>query len=547
MGKLGLAPPCVAAALLGCVLFAGGALAGQQSSPAVGAASSSSSYSRSVTSALPATAEGYLTEAVFGTVYRAVAERYLDPVAVQTLALEGLAGLTTIDPALSIRRDDTSVAITFDRSIIIRLDVPASGDVSGWAILTARIVAAARKASKALAAAGDEQIHETVIDRALTTLDRFSRYFTPSQADDHRARRRGSGDVGIEFLLVDSRLIITNLLPASSAGTAGLRIGDHLSKIDGVDVAGLTRQQISARLRGREGTTLTAEVRRDGGPPFSLRIERTLSIPATVLARRLDDILYLAVKSFNRDTPTSLAAALRDHRGKEDRGIVLDLRGNPGGLLQQSINVADLFLNAGPILSTHGRHPDSLQSYEAGAGDAAEGIPVVVLVDGESASGSEVVAAALAEQGRAVLVGTSSYGKGTVQTVVSLPNDGELILTWSRMISPSGQMLNGRGVVPAVCTSGLAQDNPIALNRLITEMSAEAMERPIAARDTCPAERHDRDIDIEVARKLLSEPGLFAKLAGSRSLSARLIHRAQLDRVEDRSMVPKPVRDESPL
>ena len=551
MGRLGLAPGFVVAALLGCVLFAGGARAGEQVPPAVGAVSSisseSSSQPGSPESASPAMPESPLTEAVFSTVYRAIAERYLDPVAVQTLALEGLLGLTALDPALSIRMEGTSVEIASDRATVMRVSVPASGDVSGWASLSARVVGAARRASKAVAAAGEEQIHETVIDRALTTLDRFSRYFSPDQADDHRSRRRGSGDIGIEFLLVGGRLTITNLLAASSAGTAGLRIGDHLSKIDGMEVAGLTRQQILARLRGKEGTMLTVEVKRGGEASFPLRIERTLSIPATVRVRRLDDILYLAIKSFNRDTPASLAVALQDHRGDGDRGIVLDLRGNPGGLLQQSINVADLFLNAGAILSTRGRHPDSLQSYQADAGDVAGGIPLVVLVDGESASGSEVVAAALAEQGRAVLVGTASYGKGTVQTVVPLPNDGELILTWSRMISPSGQMLNGRGVVPMVCTSGLADSDPIVLNRLIAERTARAIAHTNATREACPAERHERDVDIEVARKLLSEPGLFAKLAGSRSMPTRLLHRAQLDRVEDRAMVPKPARIERPL
>jgi carboxyl-terminal processing protease len=167
---------------------------------------------------------------------------------------------------------------------------------------------------------------------------------------------------------------------------------------------------------------------------------------------------------------------------------------------------------------------------------------VVVLVDGGSASGSEVVAAALAEQGRAVLVGTASYGKGTVQTVVPLPNDGELILTWSRMITPSGQILNGRGVVPLLCTSGIEQTDPSSLNMFIAGMITRAAERPNTARDDCPAERHGRDIDIDVARRLLSEPELFARLASLRSRPARLLHPAQLDTADDRGMVAEPPR-----
>ncbi len=550
MGKLGLAPYSVVAALLSCAVFAGGTLAGEQGAPAVGARFSTSPYSTSFYSGSPhstLTAGSPLTEAVFSTVYRAVAERYLDPVAVQTLALEGLGGLTAIDPALSITQKDGSVSISSDASVIIRHASPAPGDVNGWAALSAKIVGSARNASRAVAAVDDEQIYKTVIDRALTTLDGISRYFSAQKADDHRARRRGSGDIGIEFLLKDGGLVITNLWRGSAAREAGLRIGDHLSAVDGVSLAGLTTEQVASQLRGREGSAATLVVARDEQAPFRLRVQRTRSIPDTVVVRRFDDILYVAIKAFNRDTPGSLADVLQSHRRDAGRGIVLDLRGNPGGLLQQSISVADLFLSAGAIVSTRGRHPDSLQSYEADAGDAARGVPVVVLVDGGSASGSEVVAAALAEQGRAVLVGTASYGKGTVQTVVPLPNNGELILTWSRMISPSGQTLNGRGVVPAICTSGIGQTDPAALNTLIAEMISEAIEQPNGARDDCPAERHDRDVDIEIARRLLSEPDLFAKLASSRSTPARLLHRAQLDTVDDQVMVSKPLRNKPPM
>lgn len=547
MGKLGLAPLGVGGILLGCALLAGGVLAGEREAFSIGHVSSLSADSRSAGRPLRAAAEWSLTEAVINSVYNAIAERYLDPVAVQALALEGLRGLTALDPALSIHAEGASVALASHKATVIRFPVPASEDVRGWASLSAHIIEAARQTSKTVAAAGEEQIRQTVIDRVLSRLDPFSRYFTPHQADNHRARRRGSGDIGIEFLLVDGRLMITHLRSASSAGKAGLRIGDRISKIDGANVAELTREQISARLRGKVGTRLTIEIARNDQPPFALQVARTLSIPATVHVRRLDGILYVAIESFNRDTPGSLAAALQDHRSEADRGIVLDLRGNPGGLLQQSINVADLFLNAGSILSTRGRHPDSLQSYEAGAGDAAEGIPLVVLVDGGSASGSEVVAAALAEQGRAVLVGTASYGKGTVQTVVPLPNDGELILTWSRMISPSGQMLNGLGVVPTVCTSGLEHRDPVMRNRQIAEMIAKAAARSAVPRDACPAERHAHEVDIDVAQKLLSEPELFARLTGTRSPPVPLLHRARLDRMEDPVMVPKPARFELPL
>ncbi len=524
MGRLRLAPFYLVAALLGCALVAGGTMAGEPGTPAV------------MTSYPPLPAERSATEAVFRTVYGAIAERYLDPIAVQTLALEGLVGLREIDPALSISQQDGAVAIASNAAIIMRYPAPAHGDVAGWAKLSAQIVRSARLTSKAVAAIDEEQIQETVIDQALSMLDRFSRYFSPRQAGDHRALRRGAADIGIEFLLKDKRAVITRLQPGSSARAAGLRIGDHLSEIDGVGVAQLTTEQVWKLLRGKERSVVSVVVERGSQAPLRLRVQRIRSIPDTVVVRRFDDTLYLAIKGFNRDTPISLAHQLRRHMRATDRGIVLDLRGNPGGLLQQSISVADLFLSTGAIVSTRGRHPDSLQHYEAEAGDAAEETPVVVLVDGGSASGSEVVAAALAEQGRAVLVGTTSYGKGTVQTVVPLPNDGELILTWSRMISPSGRTLNGRGVVPALCTSGLGQADSAEMHALIADMVASAMAQPAARRADCPAERHERDIDIEVARELLREPALFAKLAASRTQPS--LHRAWLDTRGVGGMVP---------
>jgi carboxyl-terminal processing protease len=509
-------------------LSAAGTLAGEPNAPAVSIA-----YSKS-------TAEHSLSDAVFSAVYGAIAERYLDSVTVRTLALEGLSGLTSIDPRLSISHEEGAVTFVTNIGVTMRYASPAPGDVKGWSALSTRIIGSARIASKAVAATSDEQIYKTLIERALTKLDRFSRYLSPEKADSHRARRRGSGGIGIEFRLKDGRLIITKLLPGSSARAAGLRVGDLFSEIDGVDLAGLTAEQVAARLRGIEGNPLTALVERGNQAPFRLRIERVRSIPPSVRAHRYDDILYVAITGFNRDTPKHLAEELQGHLRHTARGIVLDLRGNPGGLLQQSVAVADLFLGAGAILSTRGRHPASLQFYEAEAGDAARGVPVVVLVDGGSASGSEVVAAALAEQGRAVLVGTASYGKGTVQSIVPLPNDGELILTWSRMITPSGQILNGRGVVPLLCTSGIDQTDPSSLNTLIAGLIAEAAERPDATRDDCPAERHDRDTDIDVARRLLSEPEFFAKLTSLRSRSPMLLHRAQLDTADDRSMVAEP-------
>ncbi|MBI2979125.1 MAG: hypothetical protein HYY38_09990, partial [Rhodospirillales bacterium] len=206
------------------------------------------------------------------------------------------------------------------------------------------------------------------------------------------------------------------------------------------------------------------------------------------------------------------------------KGVILDLRGNPGGLLKQSVKVADLLLTQGQIISTRGRHADSIHYYEAGGRDLAFGMPVIVLVDGKSASAAEIVAAALQDRERAVVIGTSSFGKGSVQTVIRLPNDGEITLTWSRLYAPSGYLLHGLGVLPAICTSGVKEDARSVIRarmaqRAKTEEALNAWRLSSAfddakrgkLRESCPSQRRQDDLEIEMARQLLGDQALYAE------------------------------------
>ena len=208
-------------------------------------------------------------------------------------------------------------------------------------------------------------------------------------------------------------------------------------------------------------------------------------------------------------------------------GIILDLRDDPGGLLDQAIDVSDLFLSEGRIVSTVGRHPESQQSYDARAGDIAAGIPIVLLVNSRSASSSEIVTAALQDNRRAVVVGSNTYGKGTVQTVFTLPNDGELILTWSRFHAPSGYALQDLGVLPNLCTAKKGANAQAIIRTLaVTDVRTNQLFRqwrastlPNAARSKplrahCAADPSDtarREIDLQVAKALLSEPALYQR------------------------------------
>jgi carboxyl-terminal processing protease len=207
------------------------------------------------------------------------------------------------------------------------------------------------------------------------------------------------------------------------------------------------------------------------------------------------------------------------------KGIVLDLRGNPGGLLDQAVAVADAFLRKGPIVSTRGRHPESVQRFSATGRDLANGMPMVVLINGRSASAAEIVAAALQDRGRAVLVGSNSYGKGTVQNITRLPNEGELILTWSRFYAPSGYALDSLGILPNICTSTLkAAPGPDLRQRMLESigpatnvlimwrtLTGHDKARRTALRGKCPKHSETPEIDIKIAREILEDRRLYAR------------------------------------
>jgi carboxyl-terminal processing protease len=205
------------------------------------------------------------------------------------------------------------------------------------------------------------------------------------------------------------------------------------------------------------------------------------------------------------------------------RGIILDLRDNPGGLLHQAVRIADLFIEQGRIISTRGRHRDSLQVFDATPGDITDGAPIAVLINGYSASAAEILAAALQDRGRAVVIGTTSYGKGTVQTVLRMPNDGELILTWARLHAPSGYAMHGLGVVPTICTKADTSTNePGTANMLVHAALAEkagwrrmlslrrgykrasADDRKLVENYCRSEENTNAAVDVEVAKTLLA-------------------------------------------
>ncbi len=235
---------------------------------------------------------------------------------------------------------------------------------------------------------------------------------------------------------------------------AGLQSGDLVTHLDGEQVMGLTLSEAVDRMRGPVGADIVLTIRRESEPePFDVTITRDIIRIQSVRWRIEDDAAYIRITSFNEQTESGVKKAfkmIREERGETITGVVLDLRNNPGGLLDQAVAVSDLFLDKGEIVSTRGRRADSIQRFNSVPGDLADGLPVIVLINGGSASASEIVAGALQDHYRAVVLGTQSFGKGSVQTIIPLSGHGAIRLTTARYYTPSGRSIQAKGIVPDI-------------------------------------------------------------------------------------------------
>ncbi len=472
---------------------------------------------------------------LFSVGYRDIADIYIQDVASADLAVAGLNSLASIDPGVTVSRDGGWILLEIGGDKAASLSVPGRGDTEGWGDLTAAALDLSRRRSAELGAADPEQLYEIVFDGMLDKLDKFSRYSGREEARDNRASRDGFGGIGVRIRLIDEGVRILSVMNRTPAEQVGLLDNDIIVSVDGDTTIGLSQRDVVRRLRGPLRSTVELGILRDDEPgPLSFQVSRAHIVPQTVRYARFNGVAHIKVSGFNQSTALNLRQTIRRANkeiGPDLSGYVLDLRGNPGGLLDQSVAVSDIFVTDGRIVSTHGRHPDSHQYFDAEPDDLAADKPIVVLVNGNSASASEIVAAALQDSGRALVVGTSSYGKGTVQTVLRLPNEGELTLTWARFHAPSGYALNGRGVMPDICTAeleaGAGVDTEQILDRvrvgqyplsrtLIRRDLAIGDDNGIAAfRAKCPASKGAAGVELEVALRLLQDPALFAKAIGT--------------------------------
>jgi carboxyl-terminal processing protease len=476
--------------------------------------------------------------------YTHIVEKYIEKIPPAQLAIEGIRGLTSIDPAITVKQINDSTILIASNNEVARFDTPGMNDIHGWAHLTSQIWQKGRMVSKELLESSEEKLYEAVFDGALSKLDIHSRYAGLREAKHNRTRRDGFGGIVIRVKVLARSVYITKVLKNTPAERVALRAGDQILRIGSIPVKGFSIRDISDKLRGKIDSKIRLTILRKGEADAKLFIlKRYLIASPTVNSKYQDEIAFIRISSFKQQTSNDLAKKMRQVlkiHGNKLKGIVLDLRGNPGGLLNQSIKIANLFLTQGKIVSTQGRHPKSIQYYKASGNDIAHGLPLVLLLDGQSASSSEVLAAALQDHGRAVIIGTTSFGKGTVQIVLQMPNSGEITLTWSRLYSPAGYIIHGLGLYPNFCTSG---NNSLDLEYLTRSVADETQVRQAfkswrstglnehdqqsALRATCPAERRKDTSEIRAAKKLIENVSLYSRaLALSLSVMDKVIEKA---------------------
>ena len=300
----------------------------------------------------------------------------------------------------------------------------------------------------------DRKLIEAAINGMLTSLDPHSSFLNAKSFKDMRVQTKGEfGGIGIEVTMENGLIKVVSPIDDTPGAKAGLEPGDLITHLNNEAILGLTLRQAVDKMRGPVGEKIVLGVRREGVETFKLTIKRAIIKISSVRYEAIENIGYIRVTTFNAQTTLGLKKALNDLKeklGKEQVGLILDLRNNPGGLLNQAITVSDTFLDYGEIVSTRGRDPEKASRIYAKPGDLSAGLPVIVLINTGSASASEIVAGALQDHKRAIILGTQSFGKGSVQTIVPLTGEVAMRLTTSRYYTPSGRSIQKTGITPDI-------------------------------------------------------------------------------------------------
>lgn len=466
-------------------------------------------------------------------------ERHIVGAPREALALWALRGLGALDPALSAEEAGGALRLRVGAE-----EVASRPSAGGAAVSLADLFEEAWARSPALRAAGAEGALRAAYEEVFAHLDPYSRFVPAPEARAARERRVGAPGLGLTLAAGPGGAVVLEAVePGSPAARAGLRPGERLVAVDGVRVS--HPADAAALMEGPEGEPVGLLLRAPPGPaPQSGRRPRSAPTrtatllrvaipPPTVIAERRGPALLLRLLSFNATTGEATERALRAAFAPAQPGtaspappggVVLDLRGNRGGVLGGAVAVLDAFLAEGAIARTDGRHPEARRTWRATGDDLARGAPVVVLVDGRTSSAAELVAAGLAEAGRAAVAGSATQGKGLVQILVPLPGGAEILVSWSALLAPGGRPIQDVGVIPALCLVG----EPGAASRAIARLDegdprplraaldrARALRPPVssaeaaALRAACPPAEAHGEAEVDAALALLARPAAY--------------------------------------
>ncbi|HIM71836.1 MAG: putative CtpA-like serine protease [Alphaproteobacteria bacterium MarineAlpha9_Bin5] len=352
----------------------------------------------------------------------------------------------------------------------------------------------------------DAELIEAAIQGMLSSLDPHSTFLNSKAYGEMQVHTRGEfGGLGIEVTMENGLVKVISPIDDTPAYRAGMQPGDLIVGIDGEPVFGLTLGEAVELMRGPVNSEIVITVQRSGvEQPFDVAITRDVIRIRSVKSRAEGKVAFIRVTSFNEQTESGVEKAMRELRkeiGDGLQGVVIDLRNNPGGLLDQAVAVSDAFLEKGEIVSTRGRGSRGGQRFNARAGDIAEGLPVVVLINGGSASAAEIVAGALQDHRRAIILGTRSFGKGSVQTVIPLPGEGAMRLTTARYYTPSGRSIQAKGIEPDILVdAGTIQ---------VTSDAARRREEDLRGRLDSEVQNSDSpEVEEEIAAELTEDDAL---------------------------------------
>lgn len=382
----------------------------------------------------------------------------------------------------------------------------------------------------------DQKLIEAAINGMLTSLDPHSSYLNADQYQDMQVQTKGEfGGLGIEVTMDNGLVKVVSPIDDTPASKAGIQAGDIITQIDNEPVMGLTLNDAVEKMRGPIDSKIDLTLVRQGkDDPINVSLNRAVIKVSPVRSKVLGDIAYLRLTQFTEQSTSNMLEKIDEMKkqiGPGMRGFVLDLRNDPGGLLDQAVSVADAFLDKGEIVSTRGRRPDTVQRFNARPGDVLNGLPMVVLINGGTASASEIVSGALQDHKRAIVMGTQSFGKGSVQTIMPIPGQGAIRLTTARYYTPAGTSIQAKGITPDIevheasvtlkdDTAGRREADLRGALVNTDKASPNAQKSPNGAGDTAGNPLDSEDYQLARAIDLLRGISLYEGRAGNDSARA---------------------------